>query len=274
MIVRWRQGGWSGWLDLSAGVEPAACLAAAAAGGGRRSRHAWTTPLPVGAARFWLKVYPAPDGRRARRAARLGAALRGAGFVAPETVLLGRRGGAGLLVMRDVGGTPLVDAVAGAAGDAGRRRATRRLLRALGQAVGRLHAAGFVPGDLVPSNVHVVPDGFAFLDHDRTRRSRLLVRIGGRRNLVQLGRFVVPGVGMTDRARVLAGYAGAGRLGRRARHRLAGWVTAKTIERRCAIDDVPRALAAEAGFPALMRSGGPFDPARGRGGGRAAGSGA
>jgi hypothetical protein len=176
--------------------------------------------------------------------------------------------------MRDVGGAPLLETVAAAAGDGSRRRATRRLLRALGEAVGRLHAAGFVPGDLVPSNVHVVPDGFAFLDHDRTRRSRLLVWLVGRRNLVQLGRFVVPGVGMTDRARVLAGYGGARRLGRGARHRLAAWVTAKTIERRCAIDDVPRALAAQAGFPTLMRSGGPLDPARRADGGHAAGGGA
>jgi len=97
------------------------------------------------------------------------------------------------------------------------------------------------------------------LDHDRTRRGRLLGWWGARRNLVQLGRFVVPGVSVTDRARVLAAYARRRGLGRRARHRLARWVVAKTVARRCVVDGIPPAAAARAGFATLMRSGGPFD---------------
>jgi hypothetical protein len=131
--------------------------------------------------------------------------------------------------------------------------------------VGRLHRAGFVHGDLVPPNVRLVGGRLVLLDNDRTRRSRLLVRLAARRNLVQLGRFVVPGVTATDRARVLRAYAAERRLGRRVRHRLARWVMAKTIARRCAIDRIAPAAAARAGFRELMRSGGPFDPTRLRG---------
>jgi hypothetical protein len=39
-------------------------------------------------------------------------------------------------------------------------------------------------------------------------------------------------------------------------------VVAKTVARRCAIDHIEPTTAARAGFRELMRSGGPFDPAR------------
>jgi hypothetical protein len=59
---------------------------------------------------------------------------------------------------------------------------------------------------------------------------------------------------------VLAAYAAGRGLSRRAQRRLARWVVAKTMARRCAIDRIPEAAAARAGFRELMRSGGPFDP--------------
>src|SRR5207253_11452675 len=145
-----------------------------------------------------------------------------------------------------------------------RRRARlgekRALLGRLGAEVARLHRAGFVHGDLVPANIRLVGECFVFLDNDRTRRSRLLVRLAGRRNLVQLGRFVVPGLTLTDRARVLAAYAAGRALSRARRLRLARWVVAKTIARRCAIDSIPAATARSTGFRELMRSGGPSYP--------------
>src|SRR5439155_1170483 len=104
-------------------------------------------------------------------------------------------------------------------------------------------------------------DRLFFLDNDRTRRSRLLVAVGARRNLVQLGRFVVPGLTLTDRARVLDAYARGRRLSRRRRRRLARWLVAKTTARRCAVDRIPEATARQNGFRELMRSGGPFDRA-------------
>jgi hypothetical protein len=254
-LVRWRHDGWHGLIDLAAGLTPGTVLEAARGEVGRRSRHAWTRPLGGRHADFWLKVYPTPDGPRALRAWRMGEALAGAGFEVAATVLVGRRRGEGVLVTRDVGGAPLLDTITRLRGES-----KRELLRDLGRTVGALHADGFVHGDLVPSNVQVRDGALVLLDHDRTRRGRLLVWWGARRNLVQLGRFVVPGLRLTDRVRVLRAYAERRGLSRRARRRLARWVATKTIERRIAIDRIPPAVATRAGYGALMRSGGPHDP--------------
>jgi hypothetical protein len=254
--VPWRAEGWSGWVDPAAGVDPGACLSAAADRDGRASRHARTVRVPAAGGAVFVKTYPEPGGWRATRAFRMGEALRAAGLCAPAVVAAARRAGEGLLVTRDAGGDELTAAVAA------RRTALaakRALLRALGVEVARLHRAGFVHGDLVPPNVRLVAGAFVFLDNDRTRRSRLLVRLVGRRNLVQLGRFVVPGVTLTDRARVLGAYAAERGLSRRTRRRLARWLVRKTIARRCTIDGIPDATAARVGFRELMRSGGPFD---------------
>jgi hypothetical protein len=253
-LARWRQVGWRGWIEPGAPADPLAWVAAADTAAVRTSRHARTVRIVSAGDTLFVKRYPAPDGSRALRAFRMGEALRAAGFRAPAAVLVGRRGGEGLLVTRDGGGEELIAAVARAG-----RAAKRALLRGLGAEVGRLHEAGFVHGDLVPPNLRVVDGRFLFLDNDRTRRSAALVYLAGRRNLVQLGRFVVPGVTATDRARVLAGYAAARGLSRAARRRLARWVVAKTIARRCAIDRIPSAIAARAGYRELMRSGGRFD---------------
>jgi len=254
-LVRWQCEGWRGVMRVGEAGPAAWLRAAEATGEARNSRHARTMATTQAGATFWLKVYPRPDGHRARRAARMMAALPRAGLAAPEVVLVGTRDGDGLLVTRDVGGVPLAESFPGAGGS---RQAKWGRLRALGRAVAALHGAGFVHGDLVPSNVHVRGEDHVFLDHDRTRRSRLLVWWHGRRNLVQLGRFVVDGIGTTDRARVFAAYADARGLGRRARRRLVRWVVDKTIQRRCAIDHIAPDVARRAGFARLMRSGGPF----------------
>lgn len=261
-LVRWAAAGWRGWIDPLASVDAAACLAAAASGEGRASRHARTHALAQRDGTVFVKSYAAPAGWRARRALRMGRALARAGFGAPAVVLAAWRGGAGVLVTRDAGGEDLLAALEA------RRAAKRALLGRLGAEVGRLHRAGFVHGDLVPPNIRVVGTGFVLLDNDRTRRSHLLVRLAARRNLVQLGRFVVPGVTLADRTRVLAAYAAARGLSSGARRRLARWVVAKTTARRCAIDRIPAEVAALAGFRELMRSGGPFDPAHSTGGAR------
>jgi lipopolysaccharide kinase (Kdo/WaaP) family protein len=255
-LVPWRAAGWRGWVEAGAGIDPEACLVAAAERAGYASRHARTVALARPGGTLFVKTWDPPGGWRATRAHRIGEALRAAGFGAPVVVVAARRGGAGLLVTRDVGGEDLLAAVARRRGA---RREKRLLLRRLGAEIARLHEAGFVHGDLVPPNVRVVGDRFVLLDNDRTRRSALLVRLGGRRNLVQLGRFVVPGVTLTDRTRVLAAYAAGRGLSRRGRRRLARWLVGKTTARRCAIDGVGVETARRAGFRALMRSGGPFD---------------
>jgi hypothetical protein len=258
--VRWGQAGWRGWIAAGTAIEPEACLAAAAGGTGRVSRHARTTRLETPAGAVFVKMYPAPAGRRAWRAFIMARALAANGFDAPAVALVARRAREGLLAMLDVGGDDLLAAVARwQGGGSPARRAKRTFLRALGAEIARLHRAGFVHGDLVPPNVRVRDGRFVFLDNDRTRRW-IGVPIGARRNLVQLGRFVVPGVTLTDRTRVLHAYAEARGLGRRRRHRLARWVVQKTVARRCAIDRISAEVASHAGFRELMRSGGPFDP--------------
>jgi hypothetical protein len=256
--VRWEHGGWGGWADPAAAVDADACVARAAGTPGRSSRHARTVRLDAPGGAVWVKTYAAPGGWRALRAFRMGTALDDVGLAAPTVLLAARRGEEGVLVTRDTGGEGLVEALGRRQGD---RRAKRALLAALGAEVARLHRTGFVHGDLVPANVHVVGERFVFLDNDRTRRSRLLVIFTARRNLVQLGRFVVPGLTVTDRARVLAAYTCGRGLSPRAHRRLARWLVQKTIARRCAIDRIGAETAARVGFRELMRSGGPFDPA-------------
>ena len=257
----WVSDGWRGRKEAS--LDAHACLAALASGEGRRSRHARTMRVTGPGGEVFVKHWEAPGAWRAWRAFRMGEALGAAGFRAPETVLVASRGGAGLLVTRDVGGEELLAAAARLGAE---KAPKRRLLRRLGAEVARLHAAGFVHGDLVPTNVRVCGDAFVFLDNDRTRRSALLVALTARRNLVQLGRFVVPRLTATDRARVLVAYAAGRGLGRARRRRLASWLVGKIIARRCAIDRIPPDAASRAGFRQLMRSGGPFDPAPAAGG--------
>jgi hypothetical protein len=136
----------------------------------------------------------------------------------------------------------------------------RRLLRAVGATVGRLHATGVVAGDLVPANVWVeADDGIVLFDHDRTRVGRAPAPWArARRNLVQLNRVVLEGVTATDRLRVYRAYAAArGWTWRAARARLP-WVVARTIDRRRRFDRVAIPAGAAPSFRTLMRADGPF----------------
>lgn len=259
----WSEGGWQGRAVTHGGVDPEWACSLVEGGGGRESRHARTFPCDVDGRRIWVKVYAAPGARHARRAFRMGLALTAAGFAAPRALLVGSREGEGLLVTEDVGGAPLLVELVGAPGSR-----KRMILCRLGAEVGRLHVAGFVHGDLVPSNILVREGRPVFLDHDRTRRNAALVWWQGRRNLVQLGRFVVPGLSASDRARVLDAYATERGWAEAQRRRLARWVMRKVTMRRCEIDGIDVETAERAGFRALMRSGGPFDPAVREGGGR------
>jgi hypothetical protein len=264
--IGWAADGWRGYLRADVPVAPDRILAVVAAGGGRRSRHAHTQRVDLDGVVVYVKSYPAPGARRAWRAYRMGRTLAEAGFRVPEALLVGRRGGEGVLVTAEVVAPSLLDAIAAAQRGAVRASAKRRLLDMLGTQVGQLHAAGFVHGDLVPSNLLAERNALVLLDHDRTRRGPPLVWWGARRNLVQLGRFVVPGITVSDRLRVLRAYATARRLRPHARRRLARWLVGATMARRCRIDNVPPGDARRAGFREVMRSGGPFDPVRGAGG--------
>lgn len=147
-------------------------------------------------------------GSRATRARRNGDALRDSGIEAPLNVIWGPLpGGREYLYTVALAGRGvdawLRDLVRGSGADAMRQR--RRLLEDLGVFVGRLHASGFVHGDLRPGNIVARREydrfRFALLDNERNRRlrpppGRLLLR-----NLMQLNMLPLAALGHTDRMR-------------------------------------------------------------------------
>ncbi len=261
------------WLELVEGRAPDMAEPL------HRSKHAATHRILVDGDAVYLKRYHRYRARtrlkdmvrasKARNAFRVSAALGAAGFTVPRVLAAAeeRRGpllGAAWLATAALSGVPMATRIGAlmaarraAAADEARRllRDKRRLLADLGTAVGRLHACGFVAGDLVPPNVWSVDadGGIAFLDHDRTRAGTAPAPWGrARRNLVQLNRLVLPGIVTTDRLRVYRAYAVArGWRAADARRRLP-WIVAKTIDRRRRFDGIDDAAAR--GFRVLMRA--------------------
>jgi Lipopolysaccharide kinase (Kdo/WaaP) family len=216
--------------DAGEDVEGILELAAAAARGEigrayRRSRYATTFRVSPDEhaeleAEAFIKLLDAPWGLRrvkamwrgssAEHVAQVTRELTEAGFSAAPVLACGREGSTGrtmIITRRAAGGGLLRLAAAKGAEALAQKRA---VLRALGVEVARLHRAGFVHGDLTPYNVLVVrgePPRFVFLDHERTYRAFWPGRRRPQlRNLVQLGRFDLPGLSRTDRMRVLCGY--------------------------------------------------------------------
>jgi hypothetical protein len=189
----------------------------------RRSRHASTFLLrsPTGTPDMdlFVKHFDPPVGwdrmkswyRRSRlsRTMRVTAAMRAAGFTVPPVLLHGmhRQSRRELIVTaRAEGDGPLLALQA----LGGSITAKRAILHALGEEVARLHLAGFIHGDLTPFNIRITidePPRFAFIDNDRTR-SNVIIGHGRQRmrNLVQLGRLVLPGITRTDRMRLFRAY--------------------------------------------------------------------
>jgi hypothetical protein len=189
----------------------------------RRSRHARTFLLHSVSANqdadLFVKHLDPPAGwerlkscfRRSRRSRteHITAALRAAGFSVPRILLHGvhRESGREVIVtLRAEGDGPIL-ALRALQGSIAAKRA---VLYALGAEVGRLHRAGFIHGDLTPFNLRIAidePPRFAFIDNERTRRNIVIARGRHRlRNLVQLGRFALPGITRTDRMRVIRAY--------------------------------------------------------------------
>ena len=222
-----------------------------AGGGGdrplRRSRHASTyqirlgTPLS-GETEVFVKLLDAPRGLKAvrrlvsrPRAERMQAildALVATGFSVAPILMLGDERGSGrtMMVTARVAGEPLPRFLRRAAGAPARRR---EVLRALGAEVARLHRAGFVHGDLTPYNIFVAngqPVRFSLIDHERTAEPRLMWERRRLRNLVQLCRFDLEGMGRTDRLRVVDAYGRAmGDAPRRLIRRVTGMLRARRL---------------------------------------------
>ncbi|MDB5108592.1 MAG: Mn2+-dependent serine/threonine protein kinase [Candidatus Binatus sp.] len=189
----------------------------------RRSRHAETWRETIGHSgglMVYFKILDSPRGwhplRRVFRGSRvahvanISERLRREGIEVAEILLLGAetRGGRELIATRRVEGTLLPRFIRTSNEP---REAKRAMFRALGAEIARLHRAGFLHGDLTPFNIFVTAietPHFAFIDHERTRRTALSRLERPRlRNMVQLGRFDLQGVTNTDRMRVWSGYS-------------------------------------------------------------------
>ncbi|HEX3409913.1 MAG TPA: lipopolysaccharide kinase InaA family protein [Candidatus Binataceae bacterium] len=224
--------GWSLTLAddwLTAELRETVVLRALAAARGelggprRRSRHAstWQVGLSAGVGReIFIKLFDAPHGfdalkqflrgGRAHHIARVTRQLNDAGLFAPPLLLCGSEAASGreiIVTPRVEGDGPLRMLKTLQMGPIDRKRV---VLHALGAEIARLHRCGFVHGDLTPFNiffVHAEPPRFVMIDHERTRRAGYRGwRRPALRNLVQLGRFDLPGLGATDRMRILMGY--------------------------------------------------------------------
>ena len=189
----------------------------------RRSRHAstWYANLgdPIG--EVFVKVLDSRGGfleqlrriggSRSEQVAAVTRSLRREGFEAPEILVRGVEvRGRELLVSARAHGLLLTRRLRELAKEPGHKRA---MLAALGAEIARLHRAGYLHGDLTPYNIVVTseePPRFAFIDHDRTRRTAASRLARARlRNLVQLGRLAIDGMTATDRMRVWHSYRDA-----------------------------------------------------------------
>jgi Lipopolysaccharide kinase (Kdo/WaaP) family len=191
----------------------------------RRSRHAETWRERIGGEHgpsVYFKVLDPPRGThllkrllrgsRVAHVASISQWLRRDGLDVAEIVLIGAedRGGRELIATARVEGTLLPRHIRSLRQTLAAKRA---MLHALGHEVARFHRAGYIHGDLTPYNILVTgvdPPRFAFIDHERTRRTWLSRFERPRlRNLVQLGHFDLQMLTNTDRMRVWCGYSAA-----------------------------------------------------------------
>lgn len=147
-------------------------------------------------------------GSRATRARHNGDALLRAGIGAPVNVAWGKLpGGSEYLFSRAVAGEGITHWLRSTltAGYGEQLQLRQRLLRDLGKFIGRVHATGFIHGDLRPGNVLAEWRGerfqFSLIDNERTFQfapppGRLLLK-----NLMQLNMLLPPDLSRTDRMR-------------------------------------------------------------------------
>ena len=161
----------------------------------------------VGSGRHpWRERAKAAIGRApADREWRALAAAHAAGLPVPEPLALGvLPSGDRLLAMGWIDGAPLPDALRTAS-----PRARRDLLHALGVLLARVHATGWVHGDLHPGNLLSGEAGVVLLDWQRARRSRSAR--GRARDLARLEHGLAPLVPRTARLRLRAAALGVAR---------------------------------------------------------------
>ena len=128
-------------------------------------------------------------GSRARRTLLGTRLLQEAGCLAPDVVACGTLLHQDFVIMEDLDGPQLLNALHSYLQEPERRAWRRQLYRALGRTIGTLHAAGLAHGDLRPNNIIIHPgaDGYrlGLIDNERTRRP-LRFRREQLRNLKQV----------------------------------------------------------------------------------------
>jgi len=153
------------------------------------------------------------QGSRVTRARRGNDALLYAGIEAPTSLAWGKlpRGGEYLFTRTGAGrdlGRWLTKALVDRTGEALVTR--RRLLESLGIFVGRLHATGFLPGELKPGDVlaELLEDRFQFTLINNERTVKMLPPPGRMllQNLMELNLLPPSAVSRTDRMRVFVGW--------------------------------------------------------------------
>lgn len=236
----------------------------------------FSLPTGAGGSQFYLKIY-GRSGRlgglkdlardsKAFRALKQGEALSECGFHVPLTVAAGEERNIGVLkraflLTLGISGSLLPRFILEHYSpplNPTRLRRKREHLRRLAREIRGLHQKGFVHGDLVPYNIFVQAQDsdviFFYLDNDRTRRYPPWFRHGlWRRNLVQLNRFVLPGISLQDRMRFLRHYLGDRPWGIEER-RLIRWLETKTRKRWT--EWMPQRT--QVSFRKLMQWDGPF----------------
>lgn len=191
---------------------------------------------------------------------RQGVGLAAAGFKVPLAIAAGRNsawrvGSREFVLTEKIDGAPLAAYLTpNCAGSMAPLAYKRENIKNLASLVRRFHAAGFVHGDLVATNLFVVAHGtadldFYFMDNDRTRRyPNWLPQALWKRNLIQLNRMPLPGISLQDRIRFLHAYLNVKRLSG-ADRQFARWLEAKTRHRRKECDGADLTIS----FRQLMR---------------------